>query len=171
VYVAARAPDAEEDYAVLASKFPTPPATAGIVFDGDEGRLTEAAFLRDFAGDLPEARARVLYAVQQPFHKALLTGKTKHASWRSKPSFYVGFDFAALTLSGFAPWLRCCAGPTSCRLNAVPMSARWENACGKLPSCRRAVGSYSSASRPTSLRSESRRSKRARASASRCCSL
>jgi pimeloyl-ACP methyl ester carboxylesterase len=88
VYVAARAPDAEEDYAALASKFPTPPATAGIVFDGDEGRLTEAAFLRDFAGDLPEARARVLYAVQQPFHKALLTGKTKHASWRSRPSFY-----------------------------------------------------------------------------------
>jgi pimeloyl-ACP methyl ester carboxylesterase len=28
VYVAARAPDAEEDYAALASKFPTPPATA-----------------------------------------------------------------------------------------------------------------------------------------------
>jgi pimeloyl-ACP methyl ester carboxylesterase len=49
VYVAARAPDAEEDYAALASKFPTPPATAGIVFDGDEGRLSEAAFLRDFA--------------------------------------------------------------------------------------------------------------------------
>jgi pimeloyl-ACP methyl ester carboxylesterase len=88
VYVAARAPDAGEDYAALAKKFPTPPASAGIVFDGDEGRLTEAAFLRDFAGDLPEARARVLYAVQQPFHKALLTGKTKHAAWRSKPSFY-----------------------------------------------------------------------------------
>ena len=88
VYVAARAPDAEEDYAALASKFPTPPATAGIVFDGDEGRLTEAAFLRDFAGDLPEARARVLSAVQQPFHKALLTGKTKHAAWRSRRSFY-----------------------------------------------------------------------------------
>ncbi|MFZ2075098.1 MAG: alpha/beta hydrolase [Xanthobacteraceae bacterium] len=88
VYVAARAPDADEDYPTLASKFPTPPATAGIIFDGDEGRLSEAAFLRDFAGDLPEARARVLYAVQQPFHKALLTGKTKHAAWRSKPSFY-----------------------------------------------------------------------------------
>jgi len=88
VYVAARAPDAEEDYAALASRFPTPPATAGIVFDGDEGRLTEAAFLRDFAADVPEARARVLYAVQQPFHKALLTGKAEHAAWRSKPSFY-----------------------------------------------------------------------------------
>jgi pimeloyl-ACP methyl ester carboxylesterase len=88
VYVAARAPDAGEDYTALAAKFPAPPATAGIVFDGDEGRLTEAAFLRDFAGDLPQAKAKVLYAVQQPFHKALLTGKTTHAAWRTKPSFY-----------------------------------------------------------------------------------
>jgi pimeloyl-ACP methyl ester carboxylesterase len=88
VYVAARAPDAGEDYASLAAKFPTPPATAGIVFDGDEGRLSEQAFLRDFAGDLPEAKAKVLYAVQQPFQKALLTGKTTHAAWRSKPSYY-----------------------------------------------------------------------------------
>ena len=88
VYVAARAPNAGEDYTALAKQFPTPPASAGIVFDGDEGRLTEAAFLRDFAGDLPEAQARALYAVQQPFHKALLTGKTKNAGWRSKPSFY-----------------------------------------------------------------------------------
>lgn len=88
VYVAARAPDAGEDYATLAKKFPTPPATAGIVFDGDQGRLTESAFLHDFAGDLPEAQAKVLYAVQEPFHKALLAGKTTHAAWREKPSFY-----------------------------------------------------------------------------------
>ena len=88
VYVAARAPDGGEDYTALAKTFPTPPASAGIIFDGDEGRLTEAAFLHDFAGDLPEARARALYAVQEPFHKALLTGKTQHAAWRSKPSFY-----------------------------------------------------------------------------------
>jgi pimeloyl-ACP methyl ester carboxylesterase len=88
VYVAARAPDAGEDYTALAKTFPTPPASAGIVFDGDEGRLSEAAFLSDFAGDLPEAKAKVLYAVQEPFQKALLTGKTAHAAWRSKPSFY-----------------------------------------------------------------------------------
>jgi pimeloyl-ACP methyl ester carboxylesterase len=88
VYVAARAPDAGEDFTALAKKFPTPPASAGIVFDGDEGRLSEAAFLHDFAGDLPEAKAKVLYAVQEPFHKTLLTGKTAHAAWRSKPSFY-----------------------------------------------------------------------------------
>src|ERR1700741_1336781 len=88
VSVAARAPDAGEDYAALAKTFPTPPASAGIVFDGDEGRLSEAAFLRDFAGDLPEAKAKVLYAVQESFQKALLAGKTTHAAWRSKPSFY-----------------------------------------------------------------------------------
>jgi pimeloyl-ACP methyl ester carboxylesterase len=88
VYVAARAPDAGEDYTALAKTYPTPPASAGIVFDGDQGRLSEEAFLRDFAGDLPEAKAKVLYAVQEPFHKALLTGKTTHAAWRSKPSYY-----------------------------------------------------------------------------------
>ena len=88
VYVAARAPDAGEDYTALAKTYPTPPASAGIVFDGDEGRLSEEAFLRDFAGDLPEPKAKVLYAVQEPFHKALLTGKTTHAAWRSKPSYY-----------------------------------------------------------------------------------
>ena len=88
VYVAARAPDAGEDYTALAKTFPTPPASAGIVFDGDEGRLSEEAFLRDFAGDLPAAKAKIFYAVQQPFHRALLTGKTAHAAWRTKPSYY-----------------------------------------------------------------------------------
>jgi pimeloyl-ACP methyl ester carboxylesterase len=88
VYVAARAPDAGEDYAALAKTYPTPPASAGIVFDGDEGRLSEEAFLRDFAGDLPKAKAKVLYAVQEPFQKTLLAGKTTNAAWRSKPSYY-----------------------------------------------------------------------------------
>ena len=37
---------------------------------------------------MPEAKAKVLYAVQEPFEKALLAGKTTHAAWRSKPSFY-----------------------------------------------------------------------------------
>ena len=88
VYVAARAPDANEDYAALAKAYPAPPASAGIVFDGDEGRLTLDAFLRDFAGDLPQARAKVLHAVQQPFQKPLLAGRVSAAAWRSKPSFY-----------------------------------------------------------------------------------
>src|SRR5262245_51333684 len=88
VYVAARAPDAGEDYAALANRFPAPPASAGIVWSGDDGRLSEEAFLRDFAGDLPADKARVLYAVQAPFKRALLADKTTHAAWRSKPSWY-----------------------------------------------------------------------------------
>ena len=50
VYVAARAPDAGEDYPALAARFPTPPATAGIIWSDDWGRLNEEAFLRDFCG-------------------------------------------------------------------------------------------------------------------------
>ena len=88
VYVAARAPDAGEDYAALAKQFPSPPASAGIVWSGDYGQLAEEAFLRDFAGDLPAEKARVLYAVQEPFKRPLLAGRTAHAAWRSKPSWY-----------------------------------------------------------------------------------
>jgi pimeloyl-ACP methyl ester carboxylesterase len=88
VYVAARAPDAGEDYTALAKQYPAPPASAGIVWSDDWGQLSEEAFLRDFAGDIPAAKARVLYAVQQPFKRTLLAGKTTNAAWRSKPSWY-----------------------------------------------------------------------------------
>jgi pimeloyl-ACP methyl ester carboxylesterase len=88
VYIAARAPDAGEDYAALAKNYPTPPATAGIVFKDDWGQLSEEAFLRDFAGDLPPEEARVLYAVQQPFKRSLTADKTTNAAWRTKPTFY-----------------------------------------------------------------------------------
>ena len=49
-----------------------------------------------------------------------------------------------------------CASATAgaaATLNAVFTSARWVNACGKLPSMRFATGSYSSESRPTSFAS------------------
>jgi pimeloyl-ACP methyl ester carboxylesterase len=88
VYVAARAPDAGEDYTALAKQYPTPPASAGIVWNDDWGQLSEEAFLRDFAGDVPAAKGRVLYALQEPFKRTLLAGKTTNAAWRSKPSFY-----------------------------------------------------------------------------------
>ncbi len=64
VYIAARAPDADEDYAALAQKFPAPPANAGLVYTGGFGGLTEDAFLNDFANGVDPVRARVLYAVQ-----------------------------------------------------------------------------------------------------------
>jgi pimeloyl-ACP methyl ester carboxylesterase len=88
VYVAARAPDAGEDYAALAKRFPTPPASAGIVWSDGYGRLSKEAFLNDFASDLPAEKALVLYSVQEPFQRQLLSGRTAHAAWRSKPSWY-----------------------------------------------------------------------------------
>jgi len=88
VYVAARAPDAGEDYAALAAKFPTPPASAGPVKSGGFAQLSEEAFLRDFARDIDPAKARILYAVQGRISDTLFAGKTTNAAWRSKPSWY-----------------------------------------------------------------------------------
>jgi pimeloyl-ACP methyl ester carboxylesterase len=88
VYVAARAPDAGEDFTALAAKFPKPPASAGLVTSGGFAQLNEAAFLRDFAADIDPAKARVLYAVQGRVSATLFAGRTTAAAWRSKPSWY-----------------------------------------------------------------------------------
>jgi pimeloyl-ACP methyl ester carboxylesterase len=88
VYVAARAPDAGEDYTALAAQFPTPPASAGLVKSGGFAQLSEEAFLRDFAGDIEPAKARILYAVQGRISDTLFSGKTTNAAWRSKPTWY-----------------------------------------------------------------------------------
>jgi pimeloyl-ACP methyl ester carboxylesterase len=88
VYVAARAPDAGEDYAALAAKFPKPPANAGIVTFEGFAQLNEETFLNDFAGDVDPAKARVLYAVQGRISATLFASKTTAAAWKSKPSWY-----------------------------------------------------------------------------------
>src|SRR6202166_3259184 len=88
VYVAARAPDAGEDYTALAASSPTPPASAGLVKSGGFAQLSEDAFLRNFAGDIAPAKARILYAVQGRISDTLFSGKTTQAAWRSKPSWY-----------------------------------------------------------------------------------
>src|ERR1700719_3303597 len=88
VYVAARAPDAGEDFAALAAKFPKPPASAGVVRADGFFWLSEDAFIKDFAGDLAPARARALFAVQGQVANALVAEKTSTAAWRSKPSWY-----------------------------------------------------------------------------------
>jgi pimeloyl-ACP methyl ester carboxylesterase len=88
VYVAARAPDAGEDYAALANRFPAPPANAGLVYTGGFGALSEDAFLNDFANGVDPVRARVLYAVQGRVSETLFSDRTTVAAWRSKPSWY-----------------------------------------------------------------------------------
>jgi pimeloyl-ACP methyl ester carboxylesterase len=89
VYVAARAPDVGEDYAALAAKFPAAPAAAGLVKSPDGfAQLSEQAFVRDFAGDLDPAQARVLYAGQGRISQALFASRTTQAAWKNKPSYY-----------------------------------------------------------------------------------
>jgi pimeloyl-ACP methyl ester carboxylesterase len=88
VYVAARAPDAGEDFPALAKTFPTPPASAGVVVTNGFAQLSEAAFMNDFANGVEPRVARRLYAVQAPNVVTLTTEKTSAAGWRSKPSWY-----------------------------------------------------------------------------------
>ncbi len=88
VYVAARAPDAGEDYVALTKRFPTPPANAGLVFEQGFGGLTEDAFLNDFANGLDPVQARALYAVQGRVSDTLFGERVSAAAWRAKPCWY-----------------------------------------------------------------------------------
>lgn len=88
VYVAARAPDVDENYAALAGTFPTPPASAGLVKSDGFAQLNEEAFVRDFAGDLDPAKARVLHALQGRISTTLFASRTTQAAWKTKPTWY-----------------------------------------------------------------------------------
>ena len=88
VYAAAGAPDAGEDYAALASSFPAPPASAGLVYAYGFGALTEDAFLNDFANGVDPVQARMLYAVQGRVSQRLFRDRTTVAAWRSRPAWY-----------------------------------------------------------------------------------
>ena len=88
VYVAARAPDAGEDFVALSGKFPTGAVRAGIQEHDGFTRLSEESFLKYFANGVEPQEAKVLYAVQEPTALSLFGGRTTAAAWRSKPSWY-----------------------------------------------------------------------------------
>jgi len=88
VYVAARAPDAGEDFVALSAKFPTMPVRAGVQNHDGITTLSEDAFLKYFANGVPHAKAEVLYAEQGPTAAALFADRTTAAAWHTKPSFY-----------------------------------------------------------------------------------
>ncbi len=88
VYVAARAPDAGEDFVALSGKFPTMPARAGVQDHDGYTKLSEDAFLKYFANGIEHKKAEVLYAEQQPTAASLFGDRTTVAAWHSKPTFY-----------------------------------------------------------------------------------
>src|SRR5437899_1257568 len=59
-----------------------------LVKAGGFAQLSEEAFLKDFAGGVDPARARVLYAVQGRIADSLFTSRTTAAAWKLKPSWY-----------------------------------------------------------------------------------
>ncbi|MGD1879041.1 MAG: alpha/beta fold hydrolase [Kiloniellaceae bacterium] len=88
VYVAARAPDADEDFVALSKRFPTMPVRAGVqAYDGFT-TLSEDAYVKYFANGLPETEAKVLFAEQQPTAASLFGNRTTAAAWHDKPSYY-----------------------------------------------------------------------------------
>jgi pimeloyl-ACP methyl ester carboxylesterase len=88
VYVAARAPDAAEDFVALSGKFPTMPVRAGVQNHDGFTTVSEEAFLKYFANGVPQDQAKVLYAVQQPTAASLFNDRTTAAAWHTKPSWY-----------------------------------------------------------------------------------
>ena len=88
VYVAARAPDAGEDFVALSSKFPTMPVRAGVETRDGFTTIREDAFLNYFANGVAHDKAEVLYAVQQPTAATIFSGRTTSAAWHNKPSWY-----------------------------------------------------------------------------------
>ena len=88
VYVAARAPDANEDFVALSGKFPTMPVRAGVQNNDGFTTISEDAFIKYFANGVQHEKAEVLYAVQEPTAASLFGGRTTVAAWRTKPSWY-----------------------------------------------------------------------------------
>src|ERR1700721_1851267 len=88
VYVAARGPDAGEDFVALSGNFPAGPVRAGIQEHDGFTKLSEESFLKYFANGVEPRMAKVLYAVQEPTAASLFGGRTTVAAWRSKPSLY-----------------------------------------------------------------------------------
>jgi pimeloyl-ACP methyl ester carboxylesterase len=88
VYVAARAPDAGENFVELSKKFPTMPVRNGVQSYDGFTVLAEDAFLKYFANGVDTKEAKVLYAVQQPTAASLFGDRTTVAAWHDKPTWY-----------------------------------------------------------------------------------
>src|SRR3954453_11711598 len=83
VYVAARGPDAGEDFVALSGKFPAGAVRAGIQENDGFTKLSEDSFLKYYANGIEPKKAEALYAVHDPTAASLFAGRTTAAAWRS----------------------------------------------------------------------------------------
>jgi pimeloyl-ACP methyl ester carboxylesterase len=88
VYVAARAPDANEDFVALSGKYPSGAVRAGIQTHDGYTLLAEDSFLKYFANGVEPIKAKALFAEQGETAATIFAGRTTAAAWHDKPSFY-----------------------------------------------------------------------------------
>jgi pimeloyl-ACP methyl ester carboxylesterase len=88
VYIAALAPDEAETSQSLQQKFPVTDVFSHI--EVADGRIwLRPDGVAAFAGDLPEAEQKVVWATQAVPVPDLFTQKVDGVAWRSKPSWYI----------------------------------------------------------------------------------
>ncbi|MDM9646381.1 alpha/beta hydrolase [Rhizobium sp. S163] len=88
VYICALAPEDGEPSQLDQSKYPKTP-----IFDHVEvvdGRIfLRQSGLKDFAGDIPEAEQRLVWAAQMAPLANLFEEPVRGAAWKSKPTYYI----------------------------------------------------------------------------------
>src|SRR6516225_7438987 len=88
VYIAALAPDETETSQSLLKKFPDSEVFSRIEVANGRVWLKHDG-IKSFAGDLPEAVQKVVWATQAAAVADLFDQKVGGAAWRSKPSWYI----------------------------------------------------------------------------------
>ena len=88
VYIAALAPDADETSQSQQDKFPKTEVFQHI--EVTDGRVwLKASGIGCFAGDLPEAEQKLVYATQGAPVADLFNQKVEGTAWKTKPSWYI----------------------------------------------------------------------------------
>ena len=88
VYIAALAPDADETSQSQQDKFPKTEVFQHI--EVTDGRVwLKASGIGCFAGDLPEAEQKLVYATQGAPVAELFNQKVEGTAWKTKPSWYI----------------------------------------------------------------------------------
>jgi pimeloyl-ACP methyl ester carboxylesterase len=88
VYISALAPDANETSQSLLDEFPKTPVFGHV--EVTDGRVwLKQSGVKHFAGDLPEAEQKLVYATQGVPVADLFLQKVEGTAWKSKPSWYV----------------------------------------------------------------------------------
>lgn len=90
VYIAAFGLDEGESLGALLQQGPPTPAVANVDVDSEGfAWIPEDDFLNHFAADIDPAKAKVMYAVQQPLSMSTFEDVMGTPAWKSLPSWYL----------------------------------------------------------------------------------